>query len=54
MGQQHSGASVIILLIVSTYNAKTQKDFGEKSSSKTARIAKLWQFTQGHPRPAFP
>ena len=29
-GQQHSGANVIILQIVSTYNAKTEKDFGAK------------------------
>ena len=34
-------------------NAKTQEDFGAKSSSKTARMAKLWQFSQGHPKPAF-
>ena len=52
-GQQHSGANVIILQIVSTYNAKTEEDFGAKSSSKTARMAKLRQFSQGHPRPAF-
>ena len=52
-GQQHSGANVIILSIVSTYNAKTAKDFGAKSSSKTARMAKLCQFSQGHPKPAF-
>ena len=38
---------------MSTYNAKTQKDFGAKSSSKTARMAKLWQFSQSHPGPAF-
>ena len=53
MGQQHSGANVIILLIASTYSAKTQEDFGANSSSKTARMAKLWQFSQGHPKPAF-
>ena len=52
-GQQHSGANVILLYIVSTYTAKTEKDFGAKSSSKTAQMAKLWQFLQGHPRPAF-
>ena len=53
MGQQHSGGNVIILKIVSTYNGKTQEDFGAKRSSKTARMAKLWQFLQGHPRPVF-
>ena len=34
-------------------NAQTQEDFDAKSSSKTARMAKLWQFSQGHPKPAF-
>ena len=53
MGQQHSGANVITLQIKSTYNTKTEEDFGTKSSSKTARMAKLWQFWQGHPKPAF-
>ena len=51
--QQHSGANVIILYIVSTYNAKTEEHFGAKSSSKSARIGKLWEFSQGHPKPAF-
>ena len=40
-------------LIVSTYNAKTEEEFGAKSSSKTSRMTKLWQFSQRHPRPAF-
>ena len=52
-GQQHSGANVIILQIVSTYNAKTEEDFGAKSTSKIAQMATLWQFLQGHPRHAF-
>ena len=52
-GKQHSGANVIILQIVSTYNAKTEEEFGAKSSSKTSRMTKLWQFLQRHPRPAF-
>ena len=26
---------------------------GQKSGSKSARMAKLWQFWQGHPKPAF-
>ena len=26
---------------------------GQKSGSKSARMAKLWQFMQGHPKPAF-
>ena len=52
-GQKHSGANVIIPQILSTYNAESEKDFGAKSISKTAQMAKLWQFLQGHPRPTF-
>ena len=26
---------------------------GQKSGSKSTRMAKLWQFLQGHPKPAF-
>ena len=51
--QQHSGANVIILYIVSTCNAKTEEDFGTKGGSKYARMAKLWKFWQGHPKAAF-
>ena len=40
-------------LIRCTYSAKDGKDFGAKSGSKRARMAKLWQFRQGHPKPAF-
>ena len=32
---------------------RLEKIFGEKYFSKSARMAKLWQFTQGHPKPAF-
>ena len=52
-GQKHSAANGIILLLVCTYSAKTGKDFGAKSGSKRARMAKLWQFRQGHPKAAF-
>ena len=41
------------MLLVCTYSAKTGEDFGENSGSKNARMAKLWQFLQGHPKPAF-
>ena len=51
--QKHSGANNIILYLVCTWSAKTAKDFGAKSGSKSARMAKLWQFSQGHPKPAF-
>ena len=51
--QQHSGANRIILLLVCTYSEKNGKDFGAKSGSIRARMAKLWQFRQGHPKPAF-
>ena len=51
--QKHSGASNIILYLVCTYRAKTGKDFGANSGSKSTRITKLWQFSQGHPKAAF-
>ena len=51
--QKHSGANGIILYLVCTYSAKTGKDFGAKGGSKSARRAPLWQFKQGHPKPAF-
>ena len=31
----------------------TREDFGAQGGSKSARMAKLWQFLQGHPKPAF-
>ena len=31
---------------------KTGKDFGRNSGYKSARMAKVWQFSQGHPRPS--
>ena len=51
--QQHSGANGIILKLVCNYSAKTGKDFGAKSGSKRAPMAKLWQFLRGHSKPAF-
>ena len=45
--------NVIILYLVCTYSAKTGKDFGAKGGSKSARMAKLWKFKQGHAKPAF-
>ena len=30
-----------------------REDFGENSGSKSARMTKLWQFSQGQPIPAF-
>ena len=36
-----------------TYSAKTGEDLGANSGYKSARIAKLWQFSQGHPKAAF-
>ena len=32
---------------------RLEKNFGANSGSKSARMAKLWQFLQGHPKPAF-
>ena len=33
--------------------AKTGDDFGANSGFESARMAKLWQISQGHPKPAF-
>ena len=33
--------------------AKTGEDFGANSGSRSARMAKLWQFMQGLQKPAF-
>ena len=51
--QNHSGANNIILYFVCTWSANTGQDFGPKSGFKSARMAKVWQFSQGHPKPAF-
>ena len=51
--QRHSGANGIILYLVCTYSAKTGKDFGAKGGSKSAQMAKLWQFKQGQANPHF-
>ena len=32
---------------------RLEKILGQKSGSKTSRMTKLWQFWQGHPKPAF-
>ena len=32
---------------------RLDKILGQKSFSKSARMAKLWQCLQGHPKPAF-
>ena len=51
--QKHSSANNIILYLKCTWSAKTAKDFGAKSASKSARMAKLWQFSQRHPKAPF-
>ena len=43
--KDHSGANGINLLLLCTYNARDGKDFGAKGGFKSARIAKLWQFS---------
>ena len=40
-------------LIIMHLRAKTGDDFDANSGFKSARMAKLWQFSQGHPKPAF-
>ena len=39
--------------LVCTWSAKTARDFGAKNGSKSSRMAKLWQFSQGHPKAPF-
>ena len=51
--QKHSGANGILLYFVCTSSAKTGEDFGAESGSKSARITKLSQFSQGLPKLTF-
>ena len=52
-GPKANRANNIILYLVCTCSAKDGKDFGAKSGFKSARMAKLWQFSQGHPKAPF-
>ena len=47
--QKHSGANGILLYLVCTSSAKTGEDFGAENGSKSAWMAQLWLFRQGHP-----
>ena len=40
-------------VIIMTVIIRTGEDLGANGSSKSARIAKLWQFRQGHPKAVF-
>ena len=40
-------------LIIMHLRAKTGDDFAANRGFKTARMAKLWQFSLGHPKPSF-
>ena len=40
-------------LISMHLKCKDWEEFGTKGGSKSSRMAKLWQFWQGHPKPAF-
>ena len=40
-------------LISMQLKCKDWKNLGAKGSSKSARMAKVWQFSQSHPKPAF-
>ena len=51
--QKHFGAKHIIPKLVCTSSAKTGEDLGANSGYKSARMAKLWQFSQGVPKPSF-
>ena len=52
-GPKESWRKCHYILTCMHLNANTGKDFGANSGSKSARMAKLWQFSQGHPKPAF-
>ena len=41
------------LISMQLKTAETGEDLGANSRSKSARMTKLWQFLQGHPKPAF-
>ena len=51
--QKHCGKNNIILYLTWAWSARTGQDFGAKSGSKSARMAMLWEFRQGHQKPAF-
>ena len=53
MAQKQTGANGIIFKVVRIKRGKTGQHFGLNSGSKTSRMAKLWQFSRGHPKPAF-
>ena len=40
-------------LISMHLKGRLEKILGQKSGSKSSRMTKLWQFWQGHPKPAF-
>ena len=45
------------MALSSNWNAlkvqRLEKILQQKAAAKSARMAKLWQFFQGHPKPAF-
>ena len=51
--QKHCGKNNIILYLVWAWSARTGQDFGAKSGSKSARMAIIWEFKQGHQKPTF-
>ena len=51
--QKHSGANGILLYLVCTSSAKTGQYFGAENGSKSAQMAQLRQFRQGHPKAIF-
>ena len=53
MAEEHSCTKVIIPELVYSKGAKTGEDFGAEGGSKRNRTAKLWQFSQRRPKPAF-
>ena len=53
MAQKLIGENGIILWFVCAESGKSGENFGANSGFKSARMAKLWQFWQGHPKCGF-
>ena len=51
--QKHSNTNGFLLYLICASSANTGEDFGAENGFKSARMAKLCKFSQGHPKPAF-
>ena len=53
MGQQHSAQMSLSSKLYPLITQRLEKILAQKAASKSARMAKLWKFSQSHPKPAF-